>query len=119
MSSTGLRLVALCGLTLAAGGCGGSGDVGDAGPDPADKRAVALECITKSKQLPARLDGETSIQLEGSDAPRIEFFTNTGEAEGKQFLGGAQAAEQIGASLLYVNRADDELLAELEECLGQ
>ena len=105
-------------LALAAGGCGGDDKATAEGePDPNDKRAVAFACIRDDEGLDARLSGEKSIQVDGTGGPRIEFLLSGGEAEGRQFLGGAQGAEQIGSALLFVNDAGDEQLKKIEECL--
>jgi hypothetical protein len=111
-----------CAAAVAASGCGGGGDddaIRQAGPNPNDKRSVALACITREKELPARLVGEKSIELEGPDAPRIEFFVSSGEAEARQFRGEAQEAEQVGAALLFVNGGSDEVLLKVEQCLAK
>ena len=103
-------------------GCGSDdngGDSGGAGPDPNDKRAVALDCIVNTKGISAELTGENAIQV-GDDPdtdPRIEFFVTSGEAEGRQFQGNAQGAEHIGNALLFVREGSDDLLEELEGCL--
>jgi hypothetical protein len=111
--------LALC-ACLAAAACGGEGgDSGGAGPDPNDKRAVALDCIVNKKGIEAELTGENAIQV-GEDPdtePRIEFFVTSGEAEGRQFQGDAQGAEHIGQALLFVRQADDDLLDQIENCL--
>jgi hypothetical protein len=115
-------LTALCGAALALGACGSAGGGGGAaapGPNPNDKRGVALGCIEREKGLDARLVGEKSIQVGGPGGPRIEFFVSAGEAEGKQFQGEAQGAEQVGAALLYVNDAGDEVLEKVEDCLNE
>ena len=110
--------IALSAFLLAA--CGSdSGDSGGAGPNPNDKRAVALDCIVNTKGIDAELTGDNAIQV-GSDPdtePRIEFFVTSGEAEGRQFQGNAQGAEHIGNALLFVREADDDLLEEIEGCL--
>jgi hypothetical protein len=106
-------------------GCGGGDDSAgkntgvDPDPNPSDKRAVALDCIVNDEGIDARFEGKNVIQV-GDDRkrdPRIEFYVTQGEAEGKQFAGDAQGAEQIGSALLYVREADDELLEKLERCL--
>ena len=109
-------------VALVSSGCGIGGDddaISRAGPNPNDKRAVALACITREKGVPARLAGEKSIQVEGSNAPRVEFFVSSGEAEARQFQGEAQGAEQVGAALLFVNGGDDEVLKKVEDCLAK
>jgi hypothetical protein len=88
-------------------------------PNKSDKRAVAFDCIVNKEGIKARLAGENLIQV-GDDPktdPRIEFYVTQGEAEGKQFAGDAQGAEQIGSALLYVRDAPDDLLEKLETCL--
>ena len=115
--STLLVGIALCLMT----GCGGSdsGAAGEQGPDPNDKRAVAIDCITNEAGLPAQPTGEKSIQIDGPGGPRVEFFLSTGEAESQQFKGAAQGAEQVGSTLLFVGQAGDEELEKIEECLHE
>ena len=119
-----LLAAAACAAALALSACGGSDapakSPGAGGaPDPNDKRAVALACLRDKKQIPAHLAGAKSIQVERPrrGAPRIEFFVSAGEAEGRQFDGNAQGAEQIGAALLYVDRGTEDDLAQIEDCL--
>ena len=108
-------------FALAASGCSGGDDdsIRQAGPNPNDKRAVALACITREKDVPARLVGEKSIQIDGSNAPRVEFFVSSGEAEARQFQGEGQGAEQVGAALLFVNEGRDDVLVKVEDCLAK
>jgi hypothetical protein len=115
-------VTALSGVALALSACGGSDSPakgpGPGGPpDPNDKRAVAFDCIKNKKGYPAQLVGSKSIQVGSKTGPRIDFFVSGGEAEGRQFDGNAQGAEQIGAALLYVNRGSDDRLAQIEDCL--
>ena len=100
-------------------GCGGSDSTpaAEGAPDPNDKRAVALACIRDEQGLDARLSGEKSIQVDGPGGARIEFLLSGGEAEGRQFLGGAQGAEQIGSARLFVNDAGEDQLEKVEACL--
>lgn len=122
MNGPAIAVTAAFALAVTTSGCGvGGGDdaIREAGPNPNDKRAVALACITREKGVPARLVGEKSIQLEGPNAPRVEFFVSSGEAEARQFQGEAQGAEQVGAALLFVNQGDDETLEKLEDCLAK
>lgn len=84
-----------------------------------DKRGVALTCIRDEKGFDAHPVGDKSIQVgpEGV-GPRIDFFQSSLEAEGEQFEGRSEGAEQIGAALLYVRDTPDEDLIELEDCLN-
>lgn len=113
-TSLATALVA-CALLLGAAGCGSGG--GGGGPNPNDKRAVALACIRGEQGLEARLVGEKSIQVDGARGPRVEFTVSTGDAEGRQFQGEAQDAEQIGVALLFVNEGSEEQLKKVETCL--
>jgi len=110
-------LIAVAALGLA--GCGGDDEaIRNAGPNPNDKRGVALACI-EGAGVPATLSGEKSIQVDGLNAPRVEFFVSSGEAEARQFQGEAQGAQQVGAALLFVNAGDDEVLQKIEDCLAK
>ena len=107
-----------CALLLGVTGCGSDGGGGGGGaPDPNDKRAVALACIRDEQGLEARLAGEKSIQVDGAGGPRVEFMGSWGEAEGRQFQGEAQDAEQIGAALLFINQGSEKQLKKIETCL--
>jgi hypothetical protein len=120
MMARALALAAACALTGLTAGCGSDGGGGDGGGlNPADKRGAAFECITREKQLEARLAGEKAIQVNGPGGARLEFFVSSGEAEARQFQGEAQGAEQIGAALLFVNRASDADLQSIEDCLSE
>ncbi len=116
---TARALIVLAALALALAGCGSDDEsIRNAGPNPNDKRGVALSCI-EATGVPATLVGEKSIQVDGTDAPRIEFFVSSGEAEARQFQGQAQGAEQVGAALLFVNSGNDEVLQKVEGCLAK
>ncbi len=118
----------LCAALVAfASGCGDS-----AGPPPSsrpaatappaseDKRGIALACIRDGHGIDARPIGAKDIQIgQGEEGPRIVFFQSSLEAEARQFEGGAEGAEQIGAALLYVREAPEQQLIELEECLNE
>jgi hypothetical protein len=110
-------VLALAGAGCGSGGGGSSKPTGAPAPNPNDKRGVALACLTNQKKLDAHLVGKQSIQIGGPDGPRAEFFVTSGEAEGLQFQGNAQGAEQIGAALLFVNSASEHTLELVEQCL--
>jgi hypothetical protein len=115
------RLVACLAVGAALLGCGSE----DAGSDEeADKRMLALECITEEKDRQADLEGEDEILVaDGGDGFRIRFFLTADEALGEQFKGEGEGAEQIGNALLFVKpelrEQDEELLADVESCLGE
>lgn len=111
-------LLGTCALALAAGACGSDDSGSGSEPDPNDQRAVALDCFENEAGLEAELVGEQSILVDGPGGPRVEFFLSTGEVESLQFKGEAQDAEQVGSALVFVNNGSDELLEDVENCLG-
>lgn len=121
MMARSLAFLAASLLAAAPAGCGLGDDDGGSGggPNPNDKRAVAFTCIKDRQGLPAQLAGEKSIQIDGPNGPRAEFFVSSGEAEALQFQGDAQGAQQIGAALLFVNGASDAVLTKVEKCLEE
>ena len=117
-AASSLAVAAALGAALLAG-CSSGAATGGGGPNPNDERGQALACLT-GKRLPARAVGEREIVVgEGAGAPRIRYFTTSGEAEALQFEGGAEGAEQIGNALLWVKRGSDKLLDEIESCLNE
>jgi hypothetical protein len=114
-----LRARAPAALALAAALVAGCGSP-DYDADPNDKRAVALECLTETKRLEARLQGEDAILVGDSESgPRIRFFLTSGEAEAEQFEGRGEGAEQIGNALLFTRDGSEEELADVESCLDE
>jgi hypothetical protein len=87
---------------------------------PEDKRGLALACIRDEKGIDARPVGDKGIEIgPGGDDSRIDFFQSSLEAEGEQFEGRAEGAEQIGAALFYVRELPEEALTEVEDCLNE
>jgi hypothetical protein len=108
--------VVLAAAVLAASGCGSSDD---SGVDPNDKRATALECITKDQGLKAKLEGSNKIQVgDPQSGPEITFFLTGGQAEAEQFEGRGEGAEQIKNALLFVRDGSEDDLGLIEECLN-
>lgn len=140
MTTRPILLAAICTLAVA-GGCGDddgppsskqttaptdASAVGTTAPTTPtatlaleDKRGVALACIRDEKGIDARPIGAKGIQIGDTGGPRIDFFQSSLEAEGEQFEGRAEGAEQIGAALLYVREAPEQLLLDLEACLNE
>ncbi len=94
---------------------------------PEDKRGVALACIADEKGIDAKAVGDKGIVIGvgtpsggtgGKEVSRIDFFQSSLEAEGEQFEGRAEGAEQIGAALFYVRELPEETLIEIEDCLN-
>jgi hypothetical protein len=105
-------------LVAALAGCG-SDDAAPVGDDT-DARGTALACIADQNGIDARLDGDDEIALGGAaSGAHIRFYLTAGEAEAAQFEGDGEGAEQIGPTLLYVNRGSDELLQTVEGCLAE
>jgi len=113
--------LALAGLALALPACGLGSDDAAPADDESDKRAVAMACF-EEEGIEARLEGpegqEEIVIGDGPGAPRVKIFLTSGEAEGAQFAGRGEGAEQIGLALLYVNDGDDDLLEGVENCLA-
>lgn len=86
--------------------------------EPEDKRGHALACIRDEKGLDARAVGDKGIEIDGADGPRVDFYQSSLEAEGEQFEGRAEGAEQIGAALLYVRETPEDQLVAIEDCLN-
>jgi hypothetical protein len=113
-----LAATALCCAAVVSAGCGVSSN-GDTATDPNDKRAAALQCLKEDKEVPAKLLGTDSIQVDGAkEGPRIRFFLTAGEAEAQQFLGHGEGAEQIKSALLYTRGGSEDVLQSTEECLN-
>jgi hypothetical protein len=106
------------GLSLLCAGLAGCGS--GSGPDSANRLPDAVNCIKQDKGIPARQEGESTIQVgDPASGPRIRFFLTGGEAAAAQFEGREEGSEQIGAALLYVRQADDDTLKGVEDCLDQ
>jgi hypothetical protein len=93
---------------------------------PEDKRGVALACIRDEKGIDATAVGDKGIAISadtpsggtGGQKSRIDFFQSSLEAEGEQFEGRAEGAEQVGAALFYVRELSEQTLVEIEDCLN-
>lgn len=86
---------------------------------PEDKRGVALACIRDEKGIDATAVGDKGIDVTvDGEGSRIDFFQSSLEAEGEQFEGRAEGAEQIGAALFYVRELPENALVEIEDCLN-
>jgi hypothetical protein len=142
MTTRATFLAALC-LLAAASGCGDddgppssqqkpAGDTevaitapGETAPAPGpattlapeDKRGLALACIRDDQQIEARPVGDKGIEIGGEDA-RIDFFQSSLEAEGEQFEGRAERAEQLGAALFHVRELPEETLVQIDASLN-
>jgi hypothetical protein len=85
---------------------------------PDDKRGLTLACIRDQKRIDAEAIGDKGIAI-GDDDSRIDFFQSSLEAEGEQFEGRAEGAEQIGAALFYVRELPEDTLVAIEDCLNE
>ena len=113
-------LAAACLSALALSGCGIGSD--DASPDDSDIRTTVMTCF-EEEGIDARLEGEEGNEeiVIGDEpgAPRVRVFLTAGESEAAHFQGEGEGAEQIGATWLYVNEGDDDLLEQVENCLAE
>jgi hypothetical protein len=93
---------------------------------PDDKRGLALACIRDRQGIPAEAVGDKEIAIGpgspsegGREDSRIVFFQSSLEAEGEQFEGRAEGAEQVGAALFYVRELPEQTLIKIEDCLNE
>ena len=93
----------------------GCGAPDERAPGTYDPRVDVVSCL-RDEGIPARRAEPISILAGGV---RIEFLATPGAAEARQITGAAQGAEQIGRALVWVDRAPDELLETVEECVDQ
>jgi hypothetical protein len=86
---------------------------------PEDKRGVAMACIRDEKGIAATPVGDKGIAIDvDGQKTRIDFFQSSLEAEGEQFEGRAEGAEQVGAALFYVRELPEQALVDIEDCLN-
>ena len=115
-----VRISALgCALVIGLSGCGDeSRDPPEPSPgiSPTDKKGLVLDCL-RQEGFTADFSGDDSIQIEGPEGPRVDFFLSGGESESRQFAGEAQGAMQIGSTLVFVADASDEDLEIIEACV--
>lgn len=117
----------LAGLTVL-GGCGGASAPGSASGgfqidaqagrgDFFDPRTKAARCIRQGG-VPAHKTARHEVQIgDGPPQPTILFTSSMGDALTRSLRGRADAAEQIGDALLYVNGGSDRVLSVVEKCL--
>jgi hypothetical protein len=87
--------------------------------DPRVNNPDRLACL-RQQGLPARLVGQTQIQIGAPPAgPTIQFTPTPGGAQYLQIHGQIQGAEVIGSALLYPNGAGDSELTAIENCLAK
>ncbi|MHB1837816.1 MAG: hypothetical protein ACYCXW_22965 [Solirubrobacteraceae bacterium] len=90
-----------------------------------DARTKHVDCL-KAKNVPVRLEQVTVAgqSLPGfqvgspPSGPTVAFEPTPGIAQGVQIAGHSQAAEVIGAALVYPNQASDALAAQVEACVA-
>jgi hypothetical protein len=86
--------------------------------DDGDNRGAAVTCLTEEKHLDAVEKGDNQILVgDAETGPRIVFYLTGGQAEAAQFEGDGEGAEQIGSALLFVHKASDDVLEDVEDCL--
>lgn len=90
---------------------------GDA-PASEDKRGLALACLVDEQGIDARPEGDKGIAIGDGDA-QIDFYQSSLEAEGEQFEGRAEGAEQVGAALFYLRELDEQTIVAIEDCLNE
>jgi hypothetical protein len=96
-------------------------------PASEDKRGIALACLVDEAGIEARPVGDKGIAIgpvppsgdRGGEDSRIDFYQSSLEAEGEQFEGRAEGAEQVGAALFYVRELDEATIVAIEDCLNE
>ena len=102
-------------------GCSLGSDSASAGDDDADKRGAAITCLTEEKDLDARRGGRQP-DPRGRPGDRARGSSSTsraGRPRRRQFEGEGEGAEQIGSALLFVRKASDDVLEDVEACLSR
>jgi uncharacterized protein YcfL len=107
-------LLALPLVLLAVAGCGSS----DAAPavDESDKPGSTVACLD-AKGVAAHVNGKDENEVLLDAGPRVKFYLTAAAAEAAQFQGEGEGAEQIGSALLFVHKASDDVLEDVEDCL--
>jgi len=102
-------------LVVALAGCGSD----DAAPavDESDKPGSTVACL-EAQGVTSHVEGEDDEEVVLDAGPRVKFYLTAAEAEAAQFRGAGEGAEQIGSALLFVRKASDDTLAEVEDCLS-
>lgn len=127
------KLIVACGLTtLVVSACGMSAKPPAGTPrishaqgnhaQVSDPRTKHVKCL-KADRLPVHLfrasGARPAIQVGApSTGPTVIFEPTQQAATGVQIVGQAEGAEQIGAALVYPNRASDSVLQRVEDCMS-
>ncbi len=83
-----------------------------------DPRTKHVNCL-RQHHIAASEFGRAGIQIGPPGiGPTVVFTPTPGAAQGQQIQGQAQAAEVIGAALVYPNKASDAQLKVIETCVG-
>ncbi len=114
-------------IAILLGGCGSAakqpaGAVLAGSPRPSrgvidDPRDSHLSCL-KDAGLDAQKVGLTGLQFSPPRGAAVDFLPTPGAAQQAAISGQAQAAEVIGAALVYPNSATDGDLQKIEDCLA-
>jgi len=84
-----------------------------------DPRHKHLPCLEQHHLSIVKI-GSTDLQIgTPGSGPRVSFQPTPGAAQDAQISGQVENAEVIGSALLYPNRASDQELQVVEDCLAQ
>jgi hypothetical protein len=84
-----------------------------------DPRTTHVECL-RAEHIPVTEFSRTWLQIGTKPyGPTVHFEPTPGAAQELQIDGSVESAEVIGAALLYPNRASDELLQKVEDCMAK
>jgi hypothetical protein len=83
-----------------------------------DPRTKHMQCL-QQHHLPVVAVGQTGLQIgQPQVGPSVTFEPTPGSAQEAQIKGQVQAAEVIGSALLFPNKAPDDQLKVVEDCLA-
>jgi hypothetical protein len=111
----GTAAILVCGCSSAVKPPQGRGHV----DDPRIDNPNHVACLRQQK-LPVQLVGRNQIQIGPfPGGPTVVYEPTPGAAQGVQIQGASQAAEAIGAALLYPHSASGSELSVIETCLSK
>jgi hypothetical protein len=90
--------------------------------DPRTNNPNHLACIQAaglSVTATTTSQGDPGLQIGAAPGgPSVTFLSTPGAAQYAQISGGAQAAEVVGAALVFPNQGSDSELKAIEDCLS-
>ena len=86
--------------------------------DPRTSPSDHIQCL-RQKHLEVRKVGTTGLQIGAAPyGPYVRFSPTPGAAQANQIAGRDTGAEVIGSALVFPQRASDQMLKEVEDCIA-